>query len=86
MLLAVVGSSSISSTRIDNSPRFDAESVSSLNGLEAVINHSMSEGKRLILCNALEFLGIVAQESQIVASDSDGAPWIAHSASHDGHA
>src|SRR5918993_4148267 len=64
MLFAVVGSSSISSTRIEIPPRFDRERYALLTALEAVINHSMSEGKRLIMCNALEYGGIVAQESQ----------------------
>src|SRR5690242_11520442 len=64
MLLAVVGSSSISSTRMRFSPHLQPRALRSLNGLEAVINHSMSAGKRLIMCNALDSLGIVAQESQ----------------------
>ena len=39
-----------------NFPPFRPRALRSLNGLEAVINHSMSEGKRLIMCNALDSL------------------------------
>src|SRR6185295_11309593 len=34
-------------------PRSRPKALPALNGLEALINHSRSEGKRLILCNAL---------------------------------
>ena len=64
MLFAVVGSSSISSTRMLNPP-FAARRVSlPLNSLEAFINHSRDEGKRLIFCNGLESLRLVARVHQ----------------------
>lgn len=35
-----------------------------LNGLEAPINHEGNDGKRLIICNGLDSLGIVARTHQ----------------------
>src|SRR5215212_7306043 len=72
MLLAVVGSSSISSTRIAGPPRSCRIALPALNGLEASINHSRSEGKRLILCNSLDSLSSLQGSHKSIHSRYSG--------------
>ena len=87
MLLAVVGSSSISSTRIADSPGSPAKTLSALNGLEARINHSRSEGKRLIFPNALVSLDSLQRSYKVIHSIAAArgiVRWIARmAASHE---
>ena len=48
------------------SPRFRPRALTALNGLEAIINHSRSEGKRLIFCNRLDSLSSLQRSHKVV--------------------